>query len=380
MKLSWMEISWEKLVRAFKHLFSKEGRNMIRRVLRHDLSVPLFMVQSRFPQSYIPAPASVIIEITNRCNLKCLMCVRRYWDPDANTLGDMTYEFFERNILVHLKPYQHVNLQGVGESLISENFLPMLKACKNLGCGTTFITNGVSLKKYADVLVSIGVDEIRLSIDGTESMKKIRNITINKVIEAIDAVNEAKIKYKRKQPAICINYVLTRDTLPELPELVEIVSARGISKIIVVHLIIHDSNLIEQSVIPIYSEAKHYLDIATSAARKYGIDLELPPEPGSKCICYQPFRMIYVNWYGDVRPCCMSTINEKGALLVGNLNDSTLPELWNNTYMHKLRKSLITEKQMLEMCVLCPMRVFTMESHIHLLENGSKNTSGLPAK
>jgi radical SAM protein with 4Fe4S-binding SPASM domain len=120
--------------------------------------------------------------------------------------------------------------------------------------------------------------------------------------------------------------------------------------------------------------------MATSAARRYGIELELPPEPGSKCICYQPFRMIYINWYGDVRSCCMSTINEKGALLVGNLNDSTLPELWNNAYMHKLRKSLLTEKQMHEMCVLCPMRVFTMESHIHLLEHGPKDTVVLPAK
>jgi len=380
MKLSGMEISWEKLFRAFKHLFSKEGRNTIRRVVRHDLSVPLFMAQSGFSRSYIPDPASVIVEITNRCNLKCLMCVRRYWDTDANPLGEMSYEFFEKNILVHLKPYQHVNLQGVGESLISENFLPMLKACKKLGCWTTFITNGVSLKKYADLLVSIGVDEIKLSVDGTESMKKIRNISISKVTEAIDAVNEAKIKQNRKQPAICINYVLTRDTLPELPELIEIVSTRGISKIIVVHLIIHDAHLIEQSVIPIYSEAKAYFDTATAAAKRYGIDLELPPAPGSKCICYQPFRMIYINWYGDVRPCCMSTINEKGALLVGNLNDSTLPELWNNTYMHKLRKSLITEKEMAEMCVLCPMRVFSMEAHIHLLENGAKDAVGLPSK
>lgn len=371
MKRTCMEAYSEKFFKVLRYLFSKTGRNTIRRALRHDLSVPLFYIQSIFSKSYLPAPASVNIEITNRCNLKCLMCARRYWDSEANPLGDMTFEFFEKNVLPHLKSSQHVNLQGVGESLISESFLPILKACKKIGCATSFITNGVSLKKYADTLVENRIEEVRFSIDGTESMKKIRNIDLDKVLEAIDSVNESKRIYNSNLPKIYINYVLTRDTLPELPKLIEIVGRRDITKIVVMHLIIHDVKMVDQSVIPNYLETVEYLKVAESIAKKYGIALELPPSPGTKCKCYQPFRMIYVNWYGDVRPCCMSTINEEGALLVGNLKGSSLSSLWNSDYMHILRKSLISERNMPDMCVHCPMRVYDLKSHIHPLNSAS---------
>lgn len=371
MRFSGWETSWQKIKNAYGHFFSSEGRNFIRRYLRHELAVPLFMLQSRFKGSHIPAPAGVCIEITNRCNLNCLMCVRRYWDAAANPLGEMSYEFFEKNILVHLKPYQSVNLQGVGESLLSKNFLPMLRACKDLGCETTFITNGVSLQHYADDIVSIGVDEIRLSVDGTESMQKIRRFSIDKVMAALDDLNAAKQKLGKKHPAVYINYVLTRDTLYELPELIEMVRAREVSKIFVMHMIIHDPVLIDQSVVPLYVEAKKVFAEAAALAKRHGIFLDLPPEPETRCICYQPFRFVFINWNGDVRPCCMSTINEKGALLLGNLQEQSLPELWNSAYAHKLRKALITGKGMPEICNHCPMRAFDLESHIHLFTDES---------
>ncbi|MEJ2200692.1 MAG: SPASM domain-containing protein, partial [Desulfuromonadaceae bacterium] len=68
----------------------------------------------------------------------------------------------------------------------------------------------------------------------------------------------------------------------------------------------------------------------------------------------------------DVRPCSMSTINEPGALLLGNLQERSLPDLWNSAYAHRLRKALLSGEGMPDICCHCPMRAFDLEAHIHL--------------
>ncbi len=357
-----------KIAFAIKCLFNRDGRKLIRRVLYHYTSVPLFRLQCNFSRSHIPLPFQVIIEPTNRCNINCLICARRYWEAAENPLGDMTFEFFDKHILPYLKPFQNVNLQCFGEPLIHKDFFPMLKACKELGCWTTFTTNGVILKRFADAIVSIGVDDLTISIDGIKAREKIRNVRIEKLIEAIDAVNAAKKRHDRSAPTIAVNYVLTRDNLSELPELIDIVGNHGVTRVTVVHIVLHDPALIEQSVIPVYSDAEKYFDMATIIAGRYGINLQLPPKPGSKNQCRQPFHTVVINWDGNVRPCCISTINEKGALLVGNLKDSSLPELWNGNYMHKLRKSLLRESGMPEICEHCSLRSCDIESHTRILK------------
>lgn len=357
-----------KIAVAIKCLFTRDGRRRLRRTLHHYSSVPLFRLQSNFSRSHIPLPAQVFIEPTNRCNINCLMCARRYWDAVENPFGDMTLDFFEKHILAYLKPFQNVNLQCFGEPLVHKDFLPMLKACKALGCLTTFTTNGVLLKEYADAVVLSGVDVLTISIDGITTMEKIRNVRIEKIVEAIDAVNVAKKLHNRSAPTIAVNCVLTRDNLPELPELIEIVGSHGVTSVTVMHIVMHDLALTEQSVIPFYPQAEKYFDMATTVAGNYGITLQLPPKPGSKYKCYQPFDTIVINWNGDVRPCCISTINEKGALFVGNLKDRSLPELWNSKYMHMLRKSLLREKNMPEMCEHCCSRSCDLESHTHIMK------------
>lgn len=352
---------------AFKALFSKSGRNLLQMALINRTVIPLFKLQAWLPQAWLPGPTTVCIEPTNRCNLNCSMCVRRYWDPQENPLGDMTYAFFKEHILGQLKPYQIINLQCVGESLLNKDFLQMLAACKKIGCTATFTTNGVILRKYAEVIVSHGADEICVSIDGIAAMKKWRYIDVDKVLDGIDAVNEAKVRQGRKAPLVAVNCVVTRDSLPELLELLELLGRKRVARVTLIHLIAYDVEQVEQSVLPDFSLARPIFDKAKVIAGKYRMQLLLPPAPGSRSKCLQPFRALFVNWDGDVRPCCMSTINERGALLVGNVTKDSLTALWNSSYMHQLRSSLRSEKNLPDMCLQCPMRRCDLESHTHLI-------------
>lgn len=339
---------------------------LLSRKLHSLLAVRLFKLQRHFPRSFLPAPVQVVVEPTNRCNLNCQMCGRRYWDAEANPLGDMSLEFFSERVLPHLKPFQTVNLQCFGEPLINESFLAMLKACKAVGCYTGFTTNGVLLKQHAEAVVSAGADEVTVSIDGVRSVREIRKIGVERLMEAIDAVSEAKRRQGRNAPLIGVNCVLTRDVLRELPQLLDLCGVHGVSRMTVIHLGMHDLSLVEKSVLPMYEEADRYFEEARAVARRRGIHLLLPPRPGERFRCEQPFRTVVINWNGDVRPCCDSVVNEPDALRVGNLADRTLPELWNSAYMHRLRKALVEERALPRLCECCPSRICSLESHIHL--------------
>ena len=54
--------------------------------------------------------------------------------------------------------------------------------------------------------------------------------------------------------------------------------------------------------------------------------------------CNYPFGSLEVFINGDVRPCCWS--GDK----VGNLNDSTMDEIWNGKLMMELRDYIMNDK------------------------------------
>lgn len=357
----------DKIALAFKSLFRRSGRHLLRRTLMDRLAVPLFTLQSSLRSSYIPGPTMFIIEPTNRCNLNCAMCIRRFWDPAINPFGDMTFEFFEKYILKYLKPYHLVNLQCDGEPLLNPDFLKMLAACKKVGCMTTFTTNGLVLRKDAAAIVALGADEVCVSVDGLEAMKTWRHVDVERVLDGIDAINEARQTQGRKVPMVIVTCILTRDNLPELPQLIELLGRKGVARVTLVHLVAYESVQREQSVIPVYDEAVQIFEAAKIIARNYGIQLLLPPAPGSAFKCFHPFRSLLINWNGDVRPCCISTINETGSFLVGNVAKNSLPSLWNSSYMHKFRRTLSREENLPAMCQNCPMRRCDMEAYTHLL-------------
>jgi radical SAM protein with 4Fe4S-binding SPASM domain len=188
---------------------------------------------------------------------------------------------------------------------------------------------------------------------------------VEKVLDGIDAVNAAKHRLQRKKPVVTVNCVVTRDSLHELPALLERLGSKGVARVTLLHLIAYAADQVEQSVIPLQAEAAPVFAQAQAIARQHRIELVMPPAPGERSKCRQPFRALFINWDGDVRPCCMSTFNERGALLVGNVAQTPLPELWNNGYMHRLRRALDREENLPGMCGPCPMRRCDLESHTH---------------
>jgi radical SAM protein with 4Fe4S-binding SPASM domain len=67
--------------------------------------------------------------------------------------------------------------------------------------------------------------------------------------------------------------------------------------------------------------------------------------------CRQLWNFLYVSWDGDVMPCCMDPLRK---LKIGNLNESSLEELWNGPRLEEIRHIHLQEKyNEIPLCSTC---------------------------
>ena len=359
-----------KIKKVFSLIRTPDGRRKLKKAVNQEIfkiSLPLIGICNGWN---FWKPRIIGIEPTNRCNLECVMCARKYWNNADNSVGDMSMELFKGKISPFLNYGQTVILQCFGEPLLGEHFFKMLNECKKRGCEVQFNTNGTLLKKYARKLVELKTDRITVSIDGVESFKRIRGIEIDSIVDGIRELNLIKQQLNSKHPIIHIEFVAMRQNILELPEIVDLAYGLDIEVIKVTHAVIHTRQLIDQSLFMYFDIADKYFKEAHFKAKKLGIELHLPPLKEEVKFCRQPFEMIFINWDGDVRPCCNSTINEENSIKLGNLKNFSIPNLWNNPQMRKLRIALLRIKGLPEFCKMCPMRVYSSESHKRILKNG----------
>lgn len=315
-------------------------------------------------------PRVIGIEPTNRCNLNCIMCARRYWNEENNKAGDMTMELFKDKILPFLSGREKVILQCFGEPLLAKYFFEMLNECKKKGCRVSLNTNGLLLEKYARRLVELETDYIGISIDGIKSFKNIRGVEIDSIAEGIKELNFIKHELKKRLPILNIDVVAMEQNVSELPELVDFAANLKIEHITVTHAVIHSKELINQSLFLHLGKANRYFFEARRKAKKLKIKLNLPSLKMTTRFCLQPFELMFIKWNGDVVACCSNTIYEENSLMLGNLNESFLPQLWNSHRMRRIRMAQFRLRKLPEFCKSCAIRVNYLDSHIRILKKG----------
>jgi len=111
----------------------------------------------------IPLPAEWMLEVTNRCNLACPMCLR---DKAEFLQRDMDFRFIrlllERNPQpVAIWPY------GYGEPLMYPRIFDFIRYAKEKGIVVSLSTNATFLdKNRAENLLNSGLDYLIIAFDG----------------------------------------------------------------------------------------------------------------------------------------------------------------------------------------------------------------------
>lgn len=159
-------------------------------------------------------PFSATLQITEGCNLRCKMCY--YWG-DTGTYSNrdndskpnvMEVELIER--IVKESGAKFYSLFG-GEPLTHPEIEKIVEIIKASGARIDTPTNGTLLKKHAAMLVELGFDSVRISLDGPSDVNDVQRGkgSYEKAIEGLKALYEEKKSTEKKLPVIGLLYTIT---------------------------------------------------------------------------------------------------------------------------------------------------------------------------
>jgi radical SAM protein with 4Fe4S-binding SPASM domain len=341
----------------------------------------------RFLDGWSPPPELVVLLPTARCNLKCAMCPQ--WGEVGTGRGlapselrrELAFEQVKQLVdeVARFKPQFH--LSG-GEAFLNSDLYRMLAYIKSKGliCGLT--TNGTLLADGARELVSLGLDQLVVSIDGPEKIHdSIRGVR-GTFARATNGIREIlKARKGASRPQVVLQCTISSENVTILREMIRLATGFGVDSLLIHHLE--------------YTDEKTYQNHLEVFRKLFGIETdrswfgyvsspeidveqliaflkELPSSVGNLEInvmprftlaevkeyytqdnfvpysypkrCLFPWKgtLIYPN--GDIVAC--------PNYVVGNISKQTLGEVWNGSLYRKLRQ-VLREKKLFPICAKC---------------------------
>lgn len=294
------------------------------------------LIRSQFPFFFHDAaePPILALELTNYCNLKCLYCTNNTGGRKREHMNEETFSQVMKNIN-SFKFKKRIQLVGNGESTIHPNFKEFLNQLTNSGNYISLVTNGNWIKNdIAEILLNAKIDLIEFSIDagGEENYEKSRlqgdyNLLLKNVKETF------YLKQKLKSKTLINVRSLLRPSQKNQFEIEKKLWGKFSDRVMPQYLLkINNTD---------YKE-----DLFTPVQLK---DNSCPK-------CTLPFKHMEVKNNGDVLMCYYSLyqLNPSG-LPIGNINSSSLTELWNCQIMKNYRKAHRTrDEKSMPVCKGCP--------------------------
>jgi len=290
----------------------------------------------------------VQIEVTSRCNARCIMCPKTYLTSWIS--GDMDQDTFS-HISELFSSAKYIHLQGWGEPLLHPQFEDMLVLIKKRKKKCGYTTNGQLLTKgRIDRFLHAGVDVIAISMAGADKKmhENIRKGTdFFKVTEAATYITEQKQKHGLKKPELVLLFIMTTENIHQLPDFIKLASELGANRVVPNNVDFVPCKEID-SIRAFGKEEKkeEYEDIVEKTkqqADKNKIELRFYPlfeeEQG---ICEaNPLKNLYIAHDGCVSPCVylglpveeipiyrngkVSTIKR---VCFGNIKEKKIKEIW----------------------------------------------------
>ncbi len=257
-------------------------------------------------------PRRLVFELTNACNLNCVMCGRN--------AADFKPTVFDMDIFRSFEPLmdivEEVTLMGWGEPTIHPHFTEMLEIINNHSARKYFCSNGMNLKKIKDAIFDYNVDVFAVSLDGAtdETNSRIRRGSdIKQITEDLKDIERIKKERGLKYPWINFVFCAMRSNIRELPDLVRLAAEIGIEEVKVVYLTVFEQNLLDETLWGHEELVKVVFEEAIEVGNELGILLKLPHYVGEDVAkdnyhkdCYVTWRDFFLGSDGYVRP-CMST-------------------------------------------------------------------------
>lgn len=251
------------------------------------------------------------LETYNVCNLRCKMCTYSNMTRKKVLMSmDLFKKIIDDSVANNVK---EVSLNFICEPLLDPLLFERIKYAKSKGLTVTFNSNGCLLtEEKIDALLDTGLDSVWFSLDAItkETYEKIRiggdfEKAKNNIIKLIEKRNQKGIE----KPSITVSFVTQKDNYQEISKFKSF-----------------------------WKECADNVHIGwINPMGKEGVsnaELELK---GSRYLypCRPIFHEMTVMSNGKVVLCC---VDYDGSIVLGDLNEQTISEIWNSDKIKKIRE------------------------------------------
>lgn len=298
-------------------------------------------IRPEYASATPPAPHSVKVELTARCDFKCFFCASH---QRLRGKSDMSIESFEALAKeLHGAGVKELGLFYLGESFILRDLAEYVKIAKDIGFEYIFLTTN-GLKSTPERLESVfkaGLDSLKFSVNWAD---------------------EAQFSEVTGMPGklfyAVLNNIKTARTLAR---------SMGSECGIYASSIMYDGDqqermqsLVEEHVIP-YVDEHYYLPLYNQGALTSDVSIEhgFIPTAGNQgrvgalrkpLPCWSAFTEGHVTFDGKLSACCF---DHSDAWTMGDLNTTPFMEAWHSERFQKLRTEHLAENVKGTPCEKC---------------------------
>lgn len=301
------------------------------------------LVNPEYQSKTPPAPKSVKIEISPRCNLRCGFCALR--TRQVQPKADMDFDFFKR-ITQEMRDagVEEIGAFYLGESFMNHDLLTKcVKHCKDIGFPYVFLTSNATLATAERVkaVMEAGLDSLKWSVNAAdpEQYADVMGVAGKGFEQALKNIKNAyEVReiggYKTGLYASSIAYDGEQQEKMEA--------------------------LIEERVKP-YVDQHYWLPLYSmgSLATKREEELGYTPTAGNQgrlgmlrkpIPCWSAFTEGHVTATGNLSACCFDA---DARWNMGNLNEMSFMEAWHSEPFQKLREAHLKEDLTNTVCQEC---------------------------
>ncbi len=208
-----------------------------------------------------PDIKKIYIEVSSRCNLNCITCIRHSWSLEHQ---DMSLELF-KEIVQQLDSFPNLKkvvIGGLGEPFMNPDIMKMTELIKNKGYEVKITTNGMLLNRSIfEKLISLNVDELVISIDSFQE-EEFENIRkggeLKELKDKLLQLKDIKKEEKTIFPRVSMEFVLMESNRDQLSLLSEKARELGILNILVTNLLPYREEMTDEI---LYGQGEKDLDL-----------------------------------------------------------------------------------------------------------------------
>ncbi|MPZ15691.1 MAG: radical SAM protein [Chloroflexi bacterium] len=307
----------------------------------------------------LPSPVEAYFEVANRCNSRCATCPLTFGPHEPARY--LSLEDFVA-IAAQLPDLQRAVMHGIGEPLLNCSLPAMLRHLKGRNIHVVFNTNATLLTRKRQIaLIESGLDEIRISIDGSspETYLRVRGIPrFAQVVRNVGQMVRARHEMGATNPRVSFWVTGLRENLSELPGVVELAGRLGVDEVYLQRLTFWGEGLAvaEQS---IHRNEQEEVEAIIAAAEQRAAELgiafngagalsprenlfERPPDAEPWRACSRPLRLAYMTSNGTALPCCIAPFTGVPfqEITLGNYLQDGVAAVWHGEQYDRFRTQL----------------------------------------